>query len=378
MGTSLQSYCEENHLLNILNEWHSDKNLPLTPDAVSFGSHKKVWWLCEKQHEWQAAVYARTGSNTGCPYCVEKKILLGVNDLASQHPELARQWHSEKNAPLTPKQVTPGSHKKVWWVCEKGHEWQAQIKSRADGTGCPVCAKRKIVRGENDLAATHPELASQWHPSKNGAMTARDVVSGSVKKVWWVCEKGHEWQASIVSRSGNGNACPVCAGKVVSPGENDLASAFPEIAEEWHPTKNGTLTAEQVTAFTNRRAWWVCPKGHEYHASIGHRVSAKSGCPYCSGNKVLPGFNDLATLVPHVACEWHPTLNGKLTPQQVTANSHKKVWWKCNLGHVWKTVVYSRTGKRPTGCPVCAGRVKEKRQDLYRLIETDREQDPFE
>ena len=279
----------------------------------------------------------------------------------SEFAYLLNQWHPTKNKDFTPAMVPAGSHKKVWWRCEKGHEWQSQIRVRMNGSQCPTCSNRKINPGENDLATTYPELAKQWHPEKNGTLTPAMVPSGGNKKVWWRCEKGHEWQAHIYCRTGLGHDCPVCAGKVVVPGENDLASVFPDIARTWHPTKNGELTAEKVSPYSNRRAWWQCELGHEWEGRIAHRAKNGSGCPYCAGRKVLPGFNDLNTTYPNVAAQWHPTLNGELTAEMITSHSHKKVWWICSFGHVWKAVVFSRTdAKHPCGCPVCAGTVKEK------------------
>ena len=90
-----------------------------------------------------------------------------------------------------------------------------------------------------------------------------------------------------------------------------------------------------------------------------------SGCPYCAGRKVLPGFNDLATLEPKIAAQWHPTLNGGLTPDGVTVGCHRKVWWQCQEGHVWKAAIYSRAGPQKCGCPICAGRVSKKRLVRY-------------
>lgn len=275
--------------------------------------------------------------------------------------DLLNQWHPTKNKDLTPAMVSAGSHKKVWWRCERGHEWQSQVRIRLNGGQCPICKNRKITPGENDLATTNPELAEQWHPEKNGELTPDQVFAGGNQKVWWRCKKGHEWQAQIYSRGFGNFGCPVCAGKVIIPGENDLASTFPDIARAWHPTKNGELTAENVSPYSNRKVWWQCELGHEWETIIAHRAAKGTGCPYCAGRKVLPGFNDLNTKHPNVAAQWHPTLNGELTAEMVTPNSHKKVWWICPLGHVWKSVVYSRTSpKKATGCPVCAGTVKEK------------------
>ncbi len=370
MKLSLYDYCVANDCLTLLREWHPTKNQPLTPKDVSYGSKRKVWWMCGRDHTWQAAVYTRTGAGSGCPYCSGKRPWSGENDLATQRPDLAAQWHPTKNRGVTPSQVVAGSNYMAWWVCEKGHEWRALVKSRTRGAGCPVCANRVLQRGENDLATTHPELARQWHPTKNGALTPRDLVSGSHKKAWWVCDKGHEWRATVLSRTSSGSGCPVCAGKVVLPGVNDLATHFPGIAAQWHPTKNGTLTPQEVSPYSNRRVWWRCPLGHEYRAMVGDRALRNSGCPYCAGRKVLAGFNDLATLEPEVAAQWHPTLNGTLTPKMVTVGSNRKVWWQCSEGHVWKALIFSRASGRKCGCPVCAGKVKPNRTERYRLMAT--------
>lgn len=280
--------------------------------------------------------------------------------LSNGKDNLLTQWHPRKNAPLTPQETSAGSHKKVWWVCERGHEWEAQIRSRTNGYGCPFCAKKLVVGGENDLTVTHPEVAAQWNYERNAPLVPSGVLAGSHKKVWWHCGKGHEWQATVGSRTCRETGCPVCAGKVVSVGENDLTSAFPEIAEEWNRVKNGNLTPEKVTAFSNKRVWWTCPLGHDYQAAVGARTNSKSGCPFCSGVKVLRGFNDLTTIYPMIAAQWHSRLNGLLTPEEVTHGSNKKVWWVCNNGHVWKAAISSRTGSRKHGCPVCAGNVRQR------------------
>jgi len=104
----------------------------------------------------------------------------------------------------------PNSNKKAWWKCKKGHEWQATINSRNNGIGCPYCAGKKVLPGYNDLATTNPELALEWHPNRNESLSPTMVTSGSHKKVWWKCNKGHEWQATIDKRN-RGNRCPVCA-----------------------------------------------------------------------------------------------------------------------------------------------------------------------
>ena len=141
--------------------------------------------------------------------------------LLSEFPELAVQWNYEKNEGLTPEDVAPHSGKKIWWKCKEGHEWRATVNDRAKGAGCPYCAGRQVLPGYNDLATKAPDLASEWHPTKNGELTPEGVTLHSNKKIWWQCEKGHEWQVTVNNRA-NGTGCPVCSGHRVLAGYNDL------------------------------------------------------------------------------------------------------------------------------------------------------------
>ena len=94
-------------------------------------------------------------------------------------------------------------------------------------------------------------------------------------------------------------------------------SEYPEIASEWHPTKNGELKPDKVTYGSNKKVWWLCPKDHSYDAIISDRTRKNPrGCPQCSGRRVSEG-NDLLSLFPKIADEWHPTKNGDLKPDEV-------------------------------------------------------------
>lgn len=359
MRESLREYCMQYGREDLLTQWHPDMNEGLTPDVVSYGSQKKVWWRCEQGHTWQSPPYSRTGKGSGCPYC-SGKLLAPGRDLQALHPQIAQQWHPDKNGKDRPDQFPPGSHKSVWWRCEQGHEWKATVKSRTEGKGCPVCANKTVVPGENDLLTLAPLLARQWHPTKNGRLRPDQLSCGSSRKVWWRCEQGHEWQAEISARVA-GKGCPVCAGKKVLPGENDLESYAPDLAAQWDGELNSPLLPSQVSVSSNRRVWWRCERGHAWQSSVAARTAGRSGCPYCTGRRALPGFNDLVTLQPLVAAQWHPTLNLPLEPSMVTVGCSKKVWWRCVDGHEWKAVIYSRTGAKKCGCPVCAGKAAVRR-----------------
>ncbi len=332
-------------------EWHPEKNGDLKPFRVVYSSRTSAWWRCELGHEWEAPVSNRA-KGQGCPYCSGRKVLPGFNDLATQNPDLAAEWHPDKNGDLTPQDVTPGSKLKAWWRCGEGHDWRATVDKRVQGQGCPYCSGRNVLPGFNDLATRNPELAAEWHPTKNGDLTPGDVLPGSTKMAWWRCELGHEWGAPV-SRRTNGYGCPYCSNRKVLPGFNDLATRNPELAAEWHPTKNGDLTPHDVTPGSSRKVWWRCGKGHEWCTTVDKRTNG-CGCPYCSGRKAVSGFNDLASRNPKLAAQWHPTKNGSLTPEDVTAGSARSVWWLGECGHEWRTSVAQRA--EGCGCPYCSGR----------------------
>jgi DNA-directed RNA polymerase subunit RPC12/RpoP len=202
-----------------------------------------------------------------------------MTSLLNTNPALAKEWHPTKNAPLTPEDVTPGSHKKAWWICGKGHEWEAQICDRNRGTGCPYCSGRLATKGKN-LLINNPRLAKEWHPTKNAPLTPKDVTPNSNKKAWWRCSKDHEWEATVNNRN-HGKGCPYCSGQMVCI-DNCLATVNPALAKDWHPTKNAPLTPEDVTPNSAKKVWWICSREHEWEAVIYNR-NRGTGCPYCSG-----------------------------------------------------------------------------------------------
>lgn len=270
------------------------------------------------------------------------------NSFAAVHPELVCEW-SQKNAPLTPYDITYGSNKLYWWKGPCGHEWSASPKSRSAGEKCPICAGSRVVSGINDLKTLRPDIASEW--SEKNELRPDEVTPGSHKKVLWKGSCGHEWIAAVKSRV-QGTGCPYCSHNIVLPGFNDLETLFPDLAAEWSD-RNLPLKPNMVTAYRNQKVWWHCSKGHEWKTLISTR-SYGSRCPYCSGIQILPGFNDLATTHPELAQEWSER-NDPLTPAEVNEKSRNNVWWKCSAcGNEYKAVVHSRV--HGLKCPVCADR----------------------
>lgn len=136
----------------------------------------------------------------------------------------------EKNAPLTPKDVTSYCNKAHWWRCYRGHSWKAVVSNRHLGTGCPYCSGHLPIPGENDLATTHPQLAQQWNTARNEGKLPSQYLPLSNKIVWWRCEHDHEWQATIFTRI-LGSGCPYCSGNLAIPGKNDLETLYPNLQD---------------------------------------------------------------------------------------------------------------------------------------------------
>ena len=301
------------------------------PAKLSRSSNKKMVWTCNSGHSWSAPLSNRA-KGSGCPYCAGKKTLKGFNDLSSLNFELAKQatgWD--------PTTVTRSSNKRVSWKCSLGHIWKASISNRSKGDGCPYCGGKKVLKGFNDLASKHPEIAKQaygWDPTT--------VTSWSSKKMQWQCSKKHIY-TMVVSGKTNGNECAYCTNQKVLSGYNDIATTHPEIAKEafgWDPAK--------YVLGTETKLIWKCNLGHIWKSRGVDRKRTK-GCPYCSGAQVLTGFNDQKTLYPDIAKEAY-----KWNPEKVLPGSGKNVSWKCEFGHKWRTDVFHRTGKDKTGCPACS------------------------
>ena len=281
----------------VFDEWDKEANKHIDLENVGYSSKRKAWWICNEGHRWETMIFSRTILGHNCPYCENKKVIAGYNDLASTDSDVLSRWNYEKNTDISPTEITKSSHKLVWWKCEQGHSWQQRVDVITSDTtiksGCPYCYGKKVEKGFNDLLFLEPKVAKEWCYELNG-YGPDEITAGSKKMVWWKCELGHTWKTPPYSRTGKG----------------------------------------------------------------------KTGCPYCKGFKAWEGFNDLKTINSRLAMEWSDELNGDLKPTQVTRGSHKKVWWECSEGHVWQAFVYARAKENGTGCPVCAGVAKDKRPDF--------------
>jgi hypothetical protein len=258
--------------------WHPTKNGDLTPDNVYYRHTQKVWWMCDKGHEWSRSP-VEAAESKGCPYCTGYRVSK-LTSLAALRPDLAKEWNHRCNGYLKPHSVKIKSRRKVWWVCEKGHEWQMDVATRVSGIGnCPYCMGKRACY-ENAVSTLYPAVADQWHPGKNGDLTPDRVSFQSSKKAWWICDKGHEWQAVIRTRTILGSGCPVCSCRAASS-EYNLLTEYPEIAKEWD-VRNNEKGPEQYRPYSNKTVGWTCPTcGKSWEAQIIKRTRENAKCPFC-------------------------------------------------------------------------------------------------
>jgi class 3 adenylate cyclase/rubrerythrin len=282
--------------------------------TVAFTTKRKAWWICSAcGHKWEAAIGNRA-AGAGCPVCAKatrvrnrglsptaakarRKTTASVmprpgTSFAERFPEAAAEWHPTRNDGLTPNQVGYASNRRAWWLCSTcGHEWSAIIQSRGrGGTGCPECGRRNsgianaVPKPGRSLAERFPDLAAEWS-ERNHPLTPELVAAGSRRRVWWRCRAcQHEWEAAVYSRA-SGHGCKQCAARASAklysapkPGQS-LADKHPELAAQWHPTRNNPLTPWDVTGTSGQKVWWRCEQGHEWEAFINNRH--KAGCPKC-------------------------------------------------------------------------------------------------
>lgn len=261
--------------------WDYDKNGEI-PNDIS--KTKFFWATCEQKHSWETNM-STVLRGRGCAYCSNRKLLVGYNDLATTHPDIAKNIHT--NSEYQASEVTAGSEKKVLWNCpvDNRHIFlMAPYRITGGGRGCSVCGGKTVIKGVNDFASRYPEIFPLFDTEKNG-LSLEEITFASNKKLWWIGKKcGHSFKKSA-KRMVKETGCPYCTAtnKKILTGWNDLESNYPTIASEWHPTKNGSLDPSEVTSHSGKSFWWQCSlnKSHEWNTTVHNRTGLKSGCPHC-------------------------------------------------------------------------------------------------
>ena len=389
---------------DLMLDWVPELNPDIDPATITAGRHRKIMWRCHKcGRVWAAQVNNRT-HGTGCTCDANERKTQSLRNhlvetegsLATNRPEIAAQWHPTLNDSLTPNDVTEQSMFKAWWIDQDGAVWQSAVAVRCRKPGGTRRSNSLAVRGVNDLKTLRPDLAAEWNYDRND-IDIDSVVPGAKKKVWWICEKGHEWQASVTSRN-QGRGCPIC--------NQERNTSFPEQAIYYYVKKVFPDTENRYYPEPRLEIDVFIPSakiGIEYDGSFYHRTNRKKKtdekknerlkelgitlirvveqggyapestdhiieCPRINSEakidvalkelfplleklsgkhitveidsdrdrtKIYEQYvqsekrNSIAAVAPDALNEWHPTKNGKIKPEYVQAMSNKRFWLKC-------------------------------------------------
>lgn len=332
-------------------EWSSQN--ALSSEEVLFTSKKTFEWICVRGHTWNEAIYARTVLGRNCPFCEDKRVLEGYNDLTSIWPEISKYW-SPKN-PKNASEVLHSSRAIADWRCPFGHEWKARIYITLRDKSCPFCSDREVLPGFNSLDVVFPNLVAEFVSTDSGIDNIQHVLGRNSKvPMVWRCEKGHvEKQTLALFRAEYG--CKTCWKAKFGPWPK--ISDIERLYVSWCESENPGWDPSKISANSEKKFVWKCGLGHTWKAPVQVRFQKFTECRFCAGKEVWPGFNDLASTFPEVAAEWDYTRN-RITSDRIHPGNAKVFHWVCSLGHKWKASPNNRTRGRNggTSCPACANR----------------------
>ncbi|MEO8008815.1 MAG: zinc-ribbon domain-containing protein, partial [Betaproteobacteria bacterium] len=351
------------------------------------------------------------------------KLAKGVS-FAQAHPELLTQWDYDKNS-LAPSEVSEMSSIRIWWHCEKGHEWRSTPQARSIGHGCPQCEilgrgtrirAERLKKSGRSFADAYPELLAEWDNAKN-ALAPTDIAPKSNVRAHWKCRFGHEWEATVTNRTHNMSGCPFCSNqtsrleililcelrtiyKIVEWRKKfdgvECDIYLPELAigievdgEYWHKAKIERDTKKTeffegrgVTIYRVRDSRiplvpGICvpfsPSQKPIDTCLALLTKVCERYPSDSLSDYLkegvqrnerdyremvarlpapPVGKTLADLYPAISAEWDYQHNAPLTPHLFSHGADQKVAWECHRGHKWQATIKNRT-RRGAGCPEC-------------------------
>ena len=363
-----------------LTSYWSSKNIQKIDEiTLSEAKNKKYIWLCDccnlEFNEKLSIVLDQFLNNNNrelkkiCPYC-NKKIPKPEESLGYQKPFLKSEWLENSNGDIY--NIFSNSNDIIEWICRKCHRnFKAKISNRAeDDKCCPYCSNRKLIKGINDLATTHPHLKKEWSSLNDKQLDC--LTNKSSYKAWWNCSVCSNTYQQVVSQKFTSKiSCPYCRKAKILKGFNDLETTHPWLIKEWS-TLNDRESCT-IMSNSNYRAWWKCSACNgEYQQTIKNKLTRKKSCPYCKKIKAIKGINDLATTQQEILKEWDYLNNILLAnPTEITELSNTNVWWICkeNSNHRYKLKINEKIKYKKRSlisCPICKG-LRRKQEHFVRL-----------
>ena len=341
----------------LMKEWDYELNSinKIYPHLLGSQSNTYAYWKCEYGHSWKAKINNRYNGR-GCPQCNKWK--------KTSFPEQAVFFYIKsifKDAVNSYRDIFENSMELDVYIPSiktaveyDGFAWHNADTFNREKKKYQICKQEgiKLIRlreslKEDDVLYGISDLniliKSAFSGKKQDYLNLDEAIKHLFLKLCFD-------YPSIDSQKDKNL---ILENYLVSQEKRSLQSVYPDIAKQWHPTKNGKLSPYMFSAHSSAKMWWIGECGHEWEVQISVRTRG-NGCPYCSGNKVLPGFNDLQTVYPELSKQWHPSKNDGKTPDMFTFGSGYRAYWLCPVcNQEWQSKINTRTSNN-RGCPYCA------------------------
>lgn len=269
---------------HIAKEWHPTKNGDLLPEQVSGGTRKKVWWKCPLGHEYQTSINHRTSPNgTGCPICssgqqtsfAEQAVFFYVKRL---YPDTISRYKADFLGKFELDVYIPSIRYAIEY---DGEAWHTKAKLGREQRKYQICKKYGITlfRLREQMPEPGVDIADYMIGMKD--LYRHKNLEFALRQLLIKLNLYKPLPVNLINLNRDRNKILEYRKAAIS---DSLVSVRPDIAMEWHPTKNGNLLPSMFKAGSDHKIWWICPKcGNEYQANISHRTNKKipTGCPKC-------------------------------------------------------------------------------------------------
>lgn len=329
-------------------EWSTYNERPMS-EYFAFSTHSVLWHCDDCGGDYPARLCDREEDDHYCPYCDNRKALVGFNTIVDYEPELASEWSSRNERGISNYVYT--STMRAYWICPTcQHSYTYPICERQLGDeSCPYCNNRLPMEGMNTLPDIHPELIPEWSV-KNELPPAHYLATSSLRTQWHCSTCGNDYFYPICERQLNDDSCPYCNNRLAKLGFNTVVDIKPELMIEW--SKNNERPASEFMYSSPYWAIWQCSICHgEYTAPIRRRELHDDACPYCRDRKPLLGLNTLIDKNPDLAKEWSPRNEDNIA--DFTYISSWRVWWTCPTCHGDYQAVIRDRQVGDNACPYC-------------------------
>jgi len=292
----------------------------------------------------------------------------------SEHPKSAH-WSYEDNGKIRPENLTWGSARKVWFICDNaecGHKFQQMPAAVQRGVWCPYCKSYALCSDESCKVCLEKSFAScesaKWWSPKN-ELSPRMVRKGTSKKFYFICDEcGHESYSALKGMN-TVKRCNFCYGKKLCTDEKcdmckEASFASHPYAVYWSPKNK--QTPREVFKMVRRKYYFDCSCGHEAYMKLGSLVN-RNDCNYCcKGSQILCEkeceFCKNRSFASHELSKFWSDTNEK-TARQTFKCSSIKVWFNCdqNSDHNFKMRPFDVVSGR--WCPFCTRKGERKLYD---------------